>query len=44
MQLLATEAEEVLAERAKPLRNNADPDEAAFVIQFNDRLDGKFGF
>ena len=34
----ATDAEEVLVERAKPLRNNAGPDEAAFVIQFNDLM------
>ena len=36
MRLLGTDAEEVLVERAKPLRNNAGPNEAAFVNQFND--------
>ena len=36
MQALGTEADEVLVERAKPLRNNAGPNEAAFVTQFND--------
>jgi len=38
MRVLGTDAEEVLVERAKPLRNNAGPDEAAFVIQFNDMM------
>jgi uncharacterized oxidoreductase len=36
MRILGTDAEEVLVERAKPLRNNAGPNEAAFVHQFND--------
>jgi uncharacterized oxidoreductase len=36
MKVLATDADEVLVERAKPLRNNAGPHEAAFVTQFND--------
>src|SRR5258706_13892653 len=36
--VLGTDAEEVLVERAKPLRNNAGPDEAAFVFQFNDMM------
>ncbi len=36
MRILGTDAEEVLVERAKPLRNNAGPNEAAFVNQFND--------
>jgi len=36
MRVLGTGAEEVLVERAKPLRNNAGPGEGAFVIQFND--------
>src|SRR5260221_10698109 len=40
MQVLGTEAEEVLVERAKPLRNNAGPGEAAFVPQFNDMMAG----
>jgi uncharacterized oxidoreductase len=38
IQVLGTDAEEVLVERAKPLRNNAGPGEAAFVIQFNDMM------
>jgi uncharacterized oxidoreductase len=36
MRVLGTDAEEVLVERAKPLRNNAGPGEAVFVNQFND--------
>jgi uncharacterized oxidoreductase len=36
MRVLGTGAVEVLVERAKPLRNNAGPNEAAFVHQFND--------
>src|SRR6266404_1671919 len=36
--VLRTDAEEVLVERAKPLRSNAGPGEAAFVIQFNDLM------
>jgi uncharacterized oxidoreductase len=38
MQVLGTDAEEVLVERAKPLRNNAGPGEAAFVTPFNDMM------
>jgi uncharacterized oxidoreductase len=38
MQVLGTDTEEVLVERAKPLRNNAGPGEAAFVTQFNDMM------
>jgi uncharacterized oxidoreductase len=38
MRVLGTDADEVLVERAKPLRNNAGPDEAAFVFQFNDAM------
>jgi uncharacterized oxidoreductase len=38
MRALATDAVEVLVERAKPIRNNAGPGEAAFVTQFNDML------
>jgi uncharacterized oxidoreductase len=38
MQVLGTDAEEVLVERAKPLRNNAGPNEGAFVVQFNDMM------
>jgi uncharacterized oxidoreductase len=40
MAVLGTDAEEILVERAKPLRNNAGPNEAAFVIQFNDMMAG----
>jgi uncharacterized oxidoreductase len=36
MRVLGTDADEVLVERAKPLRNNAGPHEAALVTQFND--------
>jgi uncharacterized oxidoreductase len=39
MKILATDADEILVERVKPLRNNAGPSEAPFVNQFNDRLD-----
>src|SRR6202051_3129158 len=38
MRILGTDVEEVLVERARPLRNNAGPGEAAFVIQFNDMM------
>ena len=38
MRVLETDADEVLVERAKPLRNNAGPDEAPFVFQFNDMM------
>jgi uncharacterized oxidoreductase len=38
MKLLGTDAEEVLVERVKPLRNNVGPNEGAFVTQFNDML------
>ncbi len=37
MALLGTDAEEILVERVKPLRNSAGPAENAFVNQFNDR-------
>jgi uncharacterized oxidoreductase len=33
---LGTEADEVLVERAKPLRNNAGQGEGAFVVRFNE--------
>lgn len=36
--LLETDADEVLVERVKPLRNNPGPNEAAFVDQFNDLM------
>ncbi|MFZ3216493.1 MAG: SDR family NAD(P)-dependent oxidoreductase [Candidatus Acidiferrales bacterium] len=38
MRVLETDAEEVLVERVKMLRNNAGPGEAAFVNQFNDMI------
>ncbi len=38
MRVLGTDAEEVLVERVKPLRNNVGPGEAAFVNQFNDMV------
>jgi uncharacterized oxidoreductase len=38
MTVLATNANEILVERVKVLRNNVGPDEGAFVTQFNDRL------
>ena len=34
--ILGTDAEEILVERARPLRNNAGPNEGAVVTQFND--------
>jgi uncharacterized oxidoreductase len=36
MAVLGTDADEVLVERARPLRNNAGPNEGPFVNQFND--------
>jgi uncharacterized oxidoreductase len=36
MRVLGTDTDEVLVERARPLRNNAGPNEAAFVTEFND--------
>jgi uncharacterized oxidoreductase len=38
MAALATDADEVLVEGAKPLRNNAGPREHAFVNQFNEMM------
>ena len=38
MDVLGTDADEVLVERVKALRNNAGPNEAAFVNQFNDMM------
>ena len=38
VKVLGTDAEEVLVEQAKPLRNNAGPSEGAFVAQFNDMM------
>jgi uncharacterized oxidoreductase len=36
VRVLGTDVEEVLVERARPLRANAGPSEGAFVTQFND--------
>lgn len=38
LDVLATDANEVLVERAKPLRNNPGPKEWALVTQFNDSM------
>jgi uncharacterized oxidoreductase len=38
MQVLGTDKEEVLVERARSIRNNAGPGEAPFVTQFNDMM------
>ena len=38
VQLLGTDADEILVERVKMLRNNPGPNEAAFVTEFNDML------
>src|SRR5579864_4997564 len=40
MHELGTDADEALVEIARPMRNNAGPDEAAFVTQFNDQFAG----
>jgi uncharacterized oxidoreductase len=40
MKVLGTEAQEVLVERVKMLRNNAGPNEGEFVTKFNDMLSG----
>jgi uncharacterized oxidoreductase len=36
IKVLGTDAQEVLVERAKPVRNNPGPNEGPFVTQFND--------
>jgi uncharacterized oxidoreductase len=36
--ILGTDAQEVLVERAKPLRNNPGPNEGVLVTQFNDSM------
>jgi uncharacterized oxidoreductase len=36
--VLGTDVQEVLVERAKPLRNNPGPNEGAFVTEFNDLM------
>jgi uncharacterized oxidoreductase len=38
IKVLGTDAQEVLVERAKPLRNNPGPNEGPFVTQFNDSM------
>ena len=38
MTLLASDADEVLVERVKPLRNNAGPNEGPFFEQFNEAM------
>ena len=38
IKVLGTDAEEILVERATPLRNNPGPNEGAFVTQFNDLM------
>jgi uncharacterized oxidoreductase len=38
IKVLGTDTEEILVERAKPLRNNPGPNEGAFVTQFNDLM------
>jgi len=40
IQVLGTDADEVLVERVKMLRDNAGPNEHAFVNQFNDMMSG----
>jgi uncharacterized oxidoreductase len=36
VKVLGTNAEEILVERARPMRNNVGPNEGVFVTQFND--------
>jgi uncharacterized oxidoreductase len=38
IRVLGTDVQEVLVERAKPLRNNPGPNEGAFVTEFNDLM------
>jgi uncharacterized oxidoreductase len=40
MSLLGTDADEVVLERAKQLRNNAGPNEQPYVVEFNNWLLG----
>lgn len=40
MRELGTDADEAIVDIARQLRNNAGPDEAAFVTQFNDQFTG----
>jgi uncharacterized oxidoreductase len=39
--VLGTDAQEVLVQREKPLRDNPGPNEGAFVTQFNDSMSGQ---
>jgi uncharacterized oxidoreductase len=41
MQLLATDVDEVMVERAKPMRNNAGPGERLMIVAFNDHMTGR---
>jgi uncharacterized oxidoreductase len=38
MGVLGTDVQEILVERAKPLRNNPGPNEGVLVTQFNDSI------
>jgi uncharacterized oxidoreductase len=38
VKVLGTDAEEILVERAKPMRNNVGPHEGAFVTEFNNLM------
>ncbi len=38
IQILGTDADEVLVERVRPLRNNTGPGETGFVTEFNDMM------
>ena len=39
MEVLATDADEIMVARAKFLRDQAEPNESAFVHTFNERFD-----
>ena len=39
MKILGTDADEIVVERASPLRDNPGPDEEAFVTQFNEMIE-----
>ena len=40
MKLLATDANEIVVQQARPFRNNPGPNESALVTQFNDSMIG----
>jgi uncharacterized oxidoreductase len=42
IQVLGSDADEILVEQAKPLRNNVGPNEHAFVNQLNDQIAAMF--